>query len=250
MQNGTEDTVVLELVGDLFGLLDLHELRMGVLPALRRVIPSDYASLNEIGGGVVVSITDPEIDQEFHEIFAEYFSQNPLYQRLERTRDGRAYRFSDVTTPSQLHATELYRRLYRPFGIEHQVAFTLPYEGDRMLAITLNRNHRDFSDAERDLLNRARPYLIQAYRNAVAYTELNRGPHTELKGALVKHGGLTERQAEVVRLVALGSSNRAVADELGLSDRTVQKHLENAFRALGVKSRSAASAAAWELARR
>jgi DNA-binding NarL/FixJ family response regulator len=41
-----------------------------------------------------------------------------------------------------------------------------------------------------------------------------------------------------------------VADELGLSARTVQKHLELAFKAMGVKTRSEAANAAWELARR
>jgi DNA-binding CsgD family transcriptional regulator len=244
------DTVVLELVGDVFGLLELHELRLALVPALRTAVPSDYTSLNEIGGNEVFSLTDPAIDPEYHETFAQLFDQNPLYQRLQRTRDGRAYRFSDVTTPAELHRTELYRRLYAPLGIEHQVAFTLPYNGERQIALTLNRCDRDFSDDERDLLNRARPYLIQAYRNAIAYTEQSRGPNTQLTGALIEHGGLTARQAEVVRLIALGSSNRAVADTLGMSERTVQKHLQQAYRTLGVHTRSDAAAAAWELARR
>lgn len=244
------DTIVLDLIGEIFGFLELHDLRNAMLPALRTVVPSDYAALNEIGGGIVFARSEPELDDEYHAIFAQFFEQNPLYQRLQRTRDGRAYRFSDVVTPAELHRTELYRRLYRPIGVEHQIAFTLPYEGERVLAVALSRTHEDFSDSERDLLNRARPYLIQAYRNAVAYTERHRGPSTELEGALTRHAGLTDRQAEVLRLVALGSSNQAVADELGLSARTVQKHLELAFKALGVKTRSEASAAAWELARR
>ena len=52
-----------------------------------------------------------------------------------------------------------------------------------------------------------------------------------------------------MRLVALGSSNRHVAGELGVSDRTVGKHLERAFRKLGVQTRSQAPARAWTLAR-
>jgi DNA-binding NarL/FixJ family response regulator len=112
-----------------------------------------------------------------------------------------------------------------------------------VLAVVLSREHEDFTDAERDLLNRARPFLIQAYRNAAAYT-LAKPP--DPRATLEAHG-LTTRQAEVLGLVALGGSNRDVAARLGLSDRTVQKHLENAFRALGVTTRSEAAARVWQL---
>ncbi len=60
--------------------------------------------------------------------------------------------------------------------------------------------------------------------------------------------GLTKREAQVLRLIALGRSNADAATQLGLSDRTVQKHLENAFPKLGVATRSEAAGRAWELA--
>ena len=54
--------------------------------------------------------------------------------------------------------------------------------------------------------------------------------------------GLTERQAEVTRLIARGLSNRAVAEELHLSPSTVKRHLENVYRRTGVSSRGALTA--------
>ena len=60
--------------------------------------------------------------------------------------------------------------------------------------------------------------------------------------------GLTPREAEVLRFVALGRSNQHIAAELGISDRTVGKHLEHGFRKLGVGDRSSAAARAWALA--
>ena len=60
--------------------------------------------------------------------------------------------------------------------------------------------------------------------------------------------GLTGREAEVVRLIALGGSPRSAAEQLAVSPRTVQKHLERAYRKLGVTTRSAAAARAWDLA--
>ena len=57
-------------------------------------------------------------------------------------------------------------------------------------------------------------------------------------------GGLTERQGEVLRLVATGCTNRQIADTLVVSEHTVARHLENIFARLGVSSRAGATAAA------
>jgi DNA-binding CsgD family transcriptional regulator len=57
---------------------------------------------------------------------------------------------------------------------------------------------------------------------------------------------LTTRETQVLRLVASGKSNRAIADELFLSDKTVARHLSNIFGKLGLSSRSAATAYAYQ----
>lgn len=54
--------------------------------------------------------------------------------------------------------------------------------------------------------------------------------------------GLTAREAEVLRLVAQGKSNRAIADELTLSEKTVANHLANIFAKTGADNRAAAAA--------
>ena len=58
--------------------------------------------------------------------------------------------------------------------------------------------------------------------------------------------GVTEREMEVLRLVAAGRSNRDIATALFLSERTVARHLSNIFTKIGVSSRSAATAYAFE----
>ncbi len=55
---------------------------------------------------------------------------------------------------------------------------------------------------------------------------------------------LTPRQAQVLRHVAAGPTNREIAEELALSEKTVDRHLSNAFDRLGVSSRAAAAALA------
>lgn len=59
-------------------------------------------------------------------------------------------------------------------------------------------------------------------------------------------GGLSQREVEVLRLVASGKTNRTIAAELFLSEKTVARHLSNIFVKLGVMSRSAATAFAYE----
>ncbi|MBV8951311.1 MAG: LuxR family transcriptional regulator, partial [Actinobacteria bacterium] len=58
--------------------------------------------------------------------------------------------------------------------------------------------------------------------------------------------GLTEREAEVLRLVAAGHTNKEVAATLFLSDKTVARHLSNIFTKIGVSTRAAATAFAFE----
>ncbi|MEA2974092.1 MAG: hypothetical protein QOG82_2550 [Actinomycetota bacterium] len=58
--------------------------------------------------------------------------------------------------------------------------------------------------------------------------------------------GLTDREGEVLRLVAAGLSNKQIAARLYLSDKTVARHLSNIFLKIGVSTRSAATAFAFE----
>ena len=59
-------------------------------------------------------------------------------------------------------------------------------------------------------------------------------------------GGLTARELEVLRLVAAGKTNRTIAADLFLSEKTVARHVSNIFVKLGVSSRAAATAYAYE----
>jgi DNA-binding CsgD family transcriptional regulator len=62
--------------------------------------------------------------------------------------------------------------------------------------------------------------------------------------ALQTRCGLTRREAEVLLWVSYGKTNKTVSEILGISPRTVNKHLEQVFRKLGVETRAAATAIA------
>ena len=58
--------------------------------------------------------------------------------------------------------------------------------------------------------------------------------------------GLTPRELEVLRLVATGKSNKEICGVLFLSEKTIERHVSNIFSKLGVASRAAATAYAYE----
>jgi DNA-binding CsgD family transcriptional regulator len=80
-----------------------------------------------------------------------------------------------------------------------------------------------------------------------AFEELGASPDLRRLGeAPSERHGLTERELEVLRQVAAGKSNREIAAALVISEHTVARHVQNIFGKLGVSSRTAASAFAYE----
>ena len=82
-----------------------------------------------------------------------------------------------------------------------------------------------------------------------SFAELGATPAEREAAALIgpaHPGGLTAREAEVLRLVAAGKTNPQIAAELYLSDKTIARHLSNIFTKLKVTSRTAAAAFAYQ----
>jgi DNA-binding CsgD family transcriptional regulator len=82
------------------------------------------------------------------------------------------------------------------------------------------------------------------------FTRLGAGPELERlngpQGASTPPAGLTERECEVLRQVAAGHTNRRIAAQLSISEHTVARHVQNIFLKLGLTSRAAATAYAYE----
>jgi ATP/maltotriose-dependent transcriptional regulator MalT len=118
-----------------------------------------------------------------------------------------------------------------------------PYEGARVrVLIGLACRELGDEDGAQMELDAARWVLQQLG----AEPDLARVEALSLGTGGLTAGGLTAREVQVLRLVAAGKTNRAIAAELFLSDRTIQRHLSNIFTKLGLASRSAATAYAYE----
>jgi DNA-binding CsgD family transcriptional regulator len=119
----------------------------------------------------------------------------------------------------------------------------VPYEAARarVLMGLACREHGDEDGAEMEL-DAAR----WAFGQLGAVPDLARAQSLSRNVAVKSAGGLTPRELEVLRLVATGKTNRSIAADLVLSEKTVARHVSNIFTKLGLSSRAAATAYAYE----
>jgi DNA-binding NarL/FixJ family response regulator len=105
------------------------------------------------------------------------------------------------------------------------------------VSIVLIRRGSDFGDQDRELAELLRPHLIQAVEATRTRIRLERPPEW------FSSAGLSGRESEVMLLLATGATNGQIGAELGLSPRTIQRHVAGIFKKLGVTTRTAAAAA-------
>ena len=127
-------------------------------------------------------------------------------------------------------------------------ALDVPYEAARCrVAIGLACRARGDEDAAQMELDAARWAFAQlAAEQDLARVEALADPAQPSDPGNLAGRGLTAREVEVLRLVASGRTNRAVAADLFLSEKTVARHLSNIFTKLGLPSRAAATAFAYQ----
>lgn len=119
-------------------------------------------------------------------------------------------------------------------------ALSAPYEAARS-RVLMGQALRELGDDES-----AASELAAARRT---FQDLGAGPAEQEVSRLIAPthpAGLTEREVEVLRLVASGRSNPQIAATLVLSEKTVARHLSNIFAKIDVTSRTAAAAYAFE----
>ena len=86
----------------------------------------------------------------------------------------------------------------------------------------------------------------QVFKQLGAAPDLARTQELSQRSTPKAAGGLSAREVQVIRLLATGKTNRAIADELFISEKTVGRHVSNIFTKLGLSNRAAATAYAYE----
>ena len=137
--------------------------------------------------------------------------------------------------------------LHQAFAVWQQLG--APYLAAR-LRVLIARACSALDDHDGAALERAaaRGVFTQlgAARDLAALDAVERAASTPAPATAGSVHGLSPRELEVLRLLATGKTNKAIAQALFLSEKTVDRHVSNIFDKLGVRTRAAATALAYE----
>jgi DNA-binding CsgD family transcriptional regulator len=240
---------VLDLVCQVHAVGDLDTFARRAIAGIGALIPSDILTYNEIDTrqrrAYMVEQPAGIITISQVRTFERLSHQHPLIRHYTLTRETRPRKISDFLSMGEFRRLDLYQEFFRDVAVNYQMAVTIPSSHSVVIGIALNRTLRDFSERDRAVLDVIRPHLAQSHRNAIeraALRERTEAAERALWSASAAClASLTSREQEVLALVAEGKTNLQIADRLGLSPRTVQKHLEHIYDKVGVRSRTAAA---------
>lgn len=123
------------------------------------------------------------------------------------------------------------------------IELNAPYEAART-QVLIARALRALGDEDTAALELSAARKV--FEEVGAVPDLERLERFDVSSGPDPASGLTAREVEVVRLVAAGRTNRAIAAELVLSEKTVARHLHNVFTKLDLPNRAAVTAFAYE----
>lgn len=239
--NDSELRRVRDLLHDLGGPAAPGELPPPVTAALVRLLPCDDISriaINPRAGTVrdaavyrTVETANPGEDPELDELFwAAYRTETVCSYPYRSQSVDHVLSATDFMSQRQLDRS-LTGELFRIQEVRANVVVPLWLDGGVEHRLELFRTDRTpFNERDKLLLSLLRPHLAIHLRRAQAVRH-------------ARHPGLTERQAQLLTLVARGLTNRQIAGELSLAEGTVRRHLDNIYTRLGVTTRTAAVAA-------
>jgi DNA-binding CsgD family transcriptional regulator len=211
---------------------DARELLGHILPVLAAAEPQTYAQNGSVAfaAGAIWELQDKEL--------AERLSPSAL--ALVNTQVGDWYMTSNQLTVARLatvlqqdeRATEFFARA-RAMFIDHGL-----------------RPLRAIVDHDEALAHRTRRQPGSARLLVAAQGQfLELGMHgwprqttAARQGRVGRPDGLTAREAEILNLLTAGNTNKEIAAKLVLSIHTIERHLQNAYRKIGVRNRADAAA--------
>ena len=115
----------------------------------------------------------------------------------------------------------------------------------RDLAQAVHSVHRGIYQLDPAVMSRVMASIASA-KSAQSHSALPTSTPSSREGSVsvsssLKHTGLTDREIEVLRLIAKGATNREIAEQLVISEGTVKNHISNILSRLGLRDRTQAA---------
>ena len=121
--------------------------------------------------------------------------------------------------------------------VTQHITIPIPGAPDALLGFSLGRDGTGYTEAELDLARRVQALLTSADRHLRTYHQWHESIDSPYVTAVLEDQRLTPRELTILALLAQARTATAIAAHLGISYRTVNKHLQNLYRKLGTSDR-------------
>ncbi|MBS2536622.1 helix-turn-helix domain-containing protein [Catenulispora sp. NF23] len=215
---------ILAVADVLLGGMEEAELVDRLLPVLRRAVPADTvlwltsdrwhpAAWRAEPAGSIGTEQAAALDPH---------AEDPLLTEAWHGA-GTATRRSDLHTDAEFHRLPLFQSVFAPMGARRQLIMAVQPDEQRRVVVLFNRSAPDFAPQDVAVAESLRPRIGRAL--------------ARFGGPLPRRAKVSPREADVLDLLCRGLTDRQIATRLGISPRTVDKHLEHAYVKLGVRCR-------------
>lgn len=221
-----------------------------ILARLGRLVGCEstfFSRVQHTGRKLLASSVDPpDMDHSGLPEFHAVFDQHPGFAayRAGTLKLGTSAALTDLADLRTLRRLPFYVDFYRPRGADDQLVCVARRNNQLSSVLAFNRTRRGFTHRDRAVVDLVTPHVVQAmtqrHRVASLTAAVSRlsHHHGELDRARSQLSALTSREREIVELVVGAATDREIARGLGISQRTVHKHLERVYRKLNLTSRT------------
>lgn len=145
-----------------------------MLEVLHELVPADSLALQSANPQTPMHLSAKTFPvnhatPEQIQTIARYSHQSPFAAYYLSTWDGSWKMITDFMEVEEFRQTDLHRLALSPLGIQHQIFSVLGIFEHTGYAIVINRNDREFSERDRDVLNTIHPHLVTSFFNAQSF---------------------------------------------------------------------------------
>lgn len=175
--SGSDFRALLSALEQLNSDISLETLPERTLAAVGAAISADiigFAGFDDRGAPSADNWSTQTLSPDELEAFAANIAEHPSFGAVVLGKRVEALKITDFATLNEFRQTNLYNEFYRRIGIERQMTIRLPESNERFFSCALNRQKRDFSGRERQMLELLAPHLTLAFRSAFKLDQIER----------------------------------------------------------------------------
>lgn len=224
---------------------ELADIQRGSLERIKNIIPHrismfDLVTMEEDGQTEYIDPISTTMDQTELDAYYQRYAAMDYTTWSFNLRNLNVYRDLDLVDVEQRDRTPIFLEWMEPQGVYYGCGATLAMAGIPLGTVTLfrERSAGDFASNEMRILKELAQHL--SLRLHGLYPTGIAEHHDKLKdpvASLIEKAGINPREAEILRLMADGYTNKQMAATLFISESTVKKHINAIYHKLGVSNR-------------